>query len=238
MTDQIKQETDMKEEKVKIQKIVESEPEEKITEVKVSEKKAKDKKEKDVKSEEKTKEKIIEEKPKDDKKEIKKQPPKKAAKKEEVAVNAMSLPISTKYSIAICRFIKGKKIDKAIEDLEQVIVKKKSVPMKGEIPHRKGPGKIGSGSGRFPKKASENFIKLLKSLNANAINHDVEEPVIVEAVANIAQRPFASGGRRKKRTHVTIKAREKKVVRRSAYPKARNAEAKKTKKKIKRTGII
>lgn len=162
-------------------------------------------------------------KPKDEKKETKKQPPKKAVKKEEVVVNGRSLPISTKYSMAICKFIKGKKISQAIEDLEQVIAKKKAVPMKGEIPHRKGPGKIGSGSGRFPKKASENFINLLRSLLANANNHDVENPVIVEAVANIAQRPYASGGRRKKRTHVTLKAREKKMVKKSK---------KKTKKKI------
>ena len=89
------------------------------------------------------------------------------------------------------------------------MVKKKAVPMKGEIPHRKGKMM----SGRYPKKASENFIKLLKSLEANARNHDVDEPVIVEAIANKAQRPYSRFGRwQKKRTHVMIKARERKKM--------------------------
>ncbi|MFH1152136.1 MAG: uL22 family ribosomal protein [Nanoarchaeota archaeon] len=178
-----------------------------------------------TKAEEKQKEETKET-PKEDKKKL---PQKKAVKKDEVAVNAKGLHISTKYAIELCKFVKGKKIDRAIEDLELVIVKKKSVPMKGEIPHRKGPGGRGSGSGRYPKKASESFIMLLKSLRANANNHEVDDPVITEAVANIAQRPFARGGRRRKRTHVTIKARE----RRSAYPKLLSKGAKKIVKKTK-----
>ena len=52
----------------------------------------------------------------------------------------------------------------AIKDLEKVVNLKKPVPMKGETPHRKG--KIMSG--RFPKKAAQNFIVLLKSLSSNA----------------------------------------------------------------------
>ena len=178
-----------------------------------------------TKAEEKQKEETKET-PKEDKKKL---PQKKAVKKDDVAVNAKGLHISTKYAIELCKFVKGKKIDRAIEDLELVIVKKKSVPMKGEIPHRKGPGGRGSGSGRYPKKASESFIMLLKSLRANANNHEVDDPVITEAVANIAQRPFARGGRRRKRTHVTIKARE----RRSAYPKLLSKGAKKIVKKTK-----
>ncbi|MFH1787631.1 MAG: uL22 family ribosomal protein [archaeon] len=130
-------------------------------------------------------------------------------KKTEVSVNISNVPISTKYSRDICKFIKYKKIDKAIDDLEQVILLKKAVPMKGEIPHRKG--KIMSG--RFPKRASENFIRILKSLKSNAENHDVENPVITEAIANIGERPYGKFGRvRKKRTHITIKAREKKAI--------------------------
>ncbi len=84
---------------------------------------------------------------------------------------------------------------------------KKAVPMKGEIPHRKG--KIMSG--RFPKKSAEHFIKLLKSLNANANLNELNNPVISEAVSNIAQRPYGKHGRvRKKRTHVKLVAKESK----------------------------
>jgi ribosomal protein L22 len=127
-------------------------------------------------------------------------------------VNGKNLRISTKYSAAICRFIRNKKIEDAIEDLEKVLTKKKAVPVKGEIPHRKGPGKIASGSGKYPKNATENFIKLLKILQANANYNELENPIIAEAIANIGERPYGRFGRvRRKRTHVKIIAKEKKA---------------------------
>ena len=68
-------------------------------------------------------------------------------------------------------------------------------------------------SGRFPKNASEHFITLLKSLLANANNHDVEEPIITECIANFASRPFGRFGKvKRKRTHVKILAKEKKLI--------------------------
>ena len=142
--------------------------------------------------------------------------PAKKVKKIEVAVNGKSVPISTKYSMAICKFIKYKTIEQATKDLEDVIVKKKAVPMKGEIPHRKG--RIMSG--RFPKRASEHFIILLNSLAKNAINHEEEEPIIVEALANLAQRPRGRfGAVKKKRSHITIVAKEKKQIKRKKSKK-------------------
>ena len=127
-------------------------------------------------------------------------------KKTEALVNDTSIPISTKHSIYICKFIKGKKIEDAINDLEQVILKKKAVPMKGEIPHRKG-----MMSGRYPKKAAEHFIKILKRLTANATVNGLENPVITEAIANFGSRPYGRFGRvRKKRTHLKIIVKEKK----------------------------
>ena len=149
------------------------------------------------------------------KKPVKKEEPKKQ-KKEEAIVKGVSLPLSTKTTTAVCKFIKGKYIPKAIADLEQVIVKKKAVPMKGEIPHRKG--KIMSG--RFPKKTSEYFIRLLKDLQANSNANGLDEPVIVEAMANIASQPYGKFGRvRKKRSHVLIKAKEK-VKKKGVTPQA------------------
>jgi ribosomal protein L22 len=66
-------------------------------------------------------------------------------------------------------------------------------------------------SGRFPKKATQNFIRLLKSLSANANHNGLENPILVEAVANIGSRPYGKFGRvRKKRTHVKIKVKEEK----------------------------
>ena len=116
--------------------------------------------------------------------------------------------LSTKTNAAICRFIMNKEIDQAMDDLGEVILKKKAVPMKGEIPHRKG--KIMAG--RFPKNASEHFIDLLKTLSANSNVNGLENPVIVEAIANIGERPFGQFGRiRRKRTHIKIIAKSKEV---------------------------
>jgi len=137
-------------------------------------------------------------------------------KKTEAVVRGVNVSISTKYSTAICRFIMKKKIGKAIADLELVLQHKKHIPMKGEIPHRKGPGKRGSGAGRYVNNATEAFIRLLKSLQANAIANDLDNPIIVEAVANIGARPYGRfGNMRRKRTHITITAKEKKTQKKS-----------------------
>jgi len=148
--------------------------------------------------------KLEEKKGQEKKKPIQKKP---VIKKTKAIVNSFNIPISTKHSTAICRFIKNKKIENAMADLEQVLIHKKTIPMKGEIPHRKGKRIM---SGRYPKKATEYFIKLLKNLLANANINELDNPVITEAVANIGSRPFGRfGSIRKKRTHVKIKAEEK-----------------------------
>ncbi len=152
------------------------------------------------------------------KKEEAKKEPKKEAKKKveekpkpkktEAIVRAYNLPLSTKTSSAICKFIKFKKIQEAIDDLEQVVVLKSAVPMKGEIPHRKGKMM----SGRYPQKAAQRFIVLLKSLSANANVNELENPIIVEAIANIGARPYGRFGTiRRKRSHIKIKVKERKV---------------------------
>jgi ribosomal protein L22 len=142
---------------------------------------------------------------KEDKKEKKKVETKKV-KKDEVKVVGKYLPASTKVAASICKFIKNKPIEVAIKDLQEVQKKRKAVPMKGEIPHRKG--KIMSG--RFPVKVSSEVERLLKSLQGNANQHDVEEPIITKAIANMASRPLGKKGRiSKKRSHITIWATEK-----------------------------
>ena len=132
--------------------------------------------------------------------------PKSKKKKEEAIVNSYSIPISTKKAAAICKFIKGKTIVDARNYLEQVAVGKKVIPMKGEIPHQKG--KVMSGG--FPKNASLQFITLLKSLAGNSNVNEIDNPIIAEAVANMASRPFGKFGRwRRKRTHIKLVAKEK-----------------------------
>lgn len=127
--------------------------------------------------------------------------------KDSAVVRGMSLPISTKTAADVCRFVKGKNIQKAIAELDLIARKKVALPMRGELAHQKGKGIM---SGGYPKKASEIIANLLKNLQANANANGMIEPVVSEAVANIASRPFGKFGRiRKKRTHVVIKALEK-----------------------------
>lgn len=133
----------------------------------------------------------------------------KKLKKDEVYVNAKSVPLSTKYAVNICKFVKGKRIGDAIRDLENVALLKKAVPMKGEYAHKKGKG---MSSGKYPQRAARHFIVLLKSLAGNANNHEIIEPIITEARANWAPAPRGRFGRfRRKRTHVTLKAVEMKT---------------------------
>ncbi len=143
----------------------------------------------------------------DDKTEKKKTIVKKEiVKKDEAIVNGISVPVSTKDAIFICRFIKNKSIDKALADLDDVVHFKRAIPMTGEIPHRKGKGMM---SGRYPIRAIEHFVRILKNLKANANVNGVEEPIIIEAVPNKASQPFGRGGIKRKRTHIKIRVVEK-----------------------------
>lgn len=125
------------------------------------------------------------------------------SKKNEAVVNGKDLPISKKHAIAICNYIKGKEVDKAIEELNDVKNFKKAISMKGEIPHRKG----NMMSGRYPVTAVKEFIRLLKSLRANAVINGLElEKNIIFCKADTAPRPYRRFGQTKfKRAHVTLK---------------------------------
>ncbi len=200
----------------------------KPTAIKETPKKEKDVEEKKVEKIEKIEEKKSEE-SKTDKKETKKVS--KKIKKEEVCVNAKSVPVSTKYAIGICKFVKRKRIGDAIRDLEQVVLLKKPVPMKGEYAHKKGKGISG---GKYPQSAAKHFIVLLKSLAGNANNHEIIEPIIIEARANWAPSPRGRFGRvRRKRSHITLKAIEMKTnkTEKKKDKKVKSNETKKENKK-------
>ncbi|MDA3836084.1 MAG: hypothetical protein PF542_00520 [Nanoarchaeota archaeon] len=172
---------------------------------KVEETKAKETKAKEAKA----KEAKVEETKKAEAKENKNVKVVKKPKKDSVKAYGKGIPVSTKVAVAICKFLKRKTVEKAITDLEEVAKLKRAVPMKGEIPHRKGPMM----SGRFPQRAAKEFIMLLKSLQANANQNDLEVPVITGAVSSKGQLPYAKGGRaRGKATHVTLVATEKKIT--------------------------
>ncbi|MBI5148858.1 50S ribosomal protein L22 [Candidatus Pacearchaeota archaeon] len=120
-------------------------------------------------------------------------------------VNGKHLPISNRQSIEICKFLKGKKIDEALKLLSEVVKGKRAIPMRGELPHRKG-----MMSGRYPKNAAMQFIKLIKSLSANALRKNLDVTQLkIYGSANTAPRPVRGGRFRKKfkRTHITLIAK-------------------------------
>jgi len=126
-------------------------------------------------------------------------------KKTEAKIGTQSAPISTRHSVALCKFIKRKNIEKAIKELEEVVAKTRALPMKGEFAHRKGKGIM---SGKYPQNSTKYFIGLLKSLQSNANANDIKNPVIVEAIANLAPRPLGRFGTyTRKRTHITLIAK-------------------------------
>ena len=134
---------------------------------------------------------------------------KKIEKKKEAIVNGLNLKISTKDSMVICSMIRGKTIEEALKMLEEVIGFKRVVKMNTrEVGHKKGKGIM---SGRYPIEACKEFIRLLKQLNANALVNEVETiDMRIFCKANLASRPYRSGGKQAKRTHVVLKLVEKK----------------------------
>jgi large subunit ribosomal protein L22 len=78
-------------------------------------------------------------------------------------------PISIKHSKAIAREIKGMTVADAEEYLNDVIDEKQSVPFRQ---HNSGVGHRsdidGWDAGRYPEKASEDFLKLIENARNNA----------------------------------------------------------------------
>jgi len=120
---------------------------------------------------------------------------------ERIAVVRTTLPVSMKQSMSILKFIRGKNIKEATKLLEEVVKMKRAVPMKGEIPHRKG-----MMSGRYPIKASGMFIKLLSGLAANASQKEGSENGLLSGKANGVSKSMRPGRFRHKfkRVHVEL----------------------------------
>lgn len=118
-----------------------------------------------------------------------------------------NLPISTKQSIEICAYIRGKKLTVAKKILQDVIVKKRAIPFRRfnkDLAH-----KSGMAAGRYPEKSSKYILDLLEGVEANAQfkGLDTSNTIIKSIIANKAQTPWHSGRRRgikMRRTHVGV----------------------------------
>jgi large subunit ribosomal protein L22 len=102
-------------------------------------------------------------------------------------------PISLKHSKAIAREIKGEVVADAESYLHAVVDGERSVPFKQ---HNSGVGHRsdvdGWDAGRYPKKASEDFLKLLENVkhNADEQGFDGESMAIKHVAAHkVGERP-------------------------------------------------
>ncbi|MDI6737082.1 MAG: 50S ribosomal protein L22 [Nanoarchaeota archaeon] len=146
----------------------------------------------------------------------------------------MSLPISRKQAVEVCRFINRRDIETARKRLKRVLEFKMAVPstkFKRDIPHRAG----SVGPGRFPIKAAEMILGVLDSAVSNAENKGMKASSLVVTKASACKGPTAwrygrQSRRHAKRTHVEIVVEEgeakKKEVKPAVKAEKPQAEAK------------
>ena len=130
----------------------------------------------------------------------------------EAKASGRNIGISRKDSVEVANFIRGKMVAKARDLLEGVIEKKVVVPFKRynrDRGHKRG--KVAAG--RYPVKTSTEFLRLLNSAEANAVNKGMsaEDLFISSVVANKGNGQMHHGrkrGREMKRTHLEIQVKE------------------------------
>ena len=79
------------------------------------------------------------------------------------------LRVSPKATREICNYIRGMRLERAKEVLQEVTELKRPVPYfryRKKVPHRKGAE--GFDAGRFPQKAAKEILKVLDAVEANA----------------------------------------------------------------------
>jgi large subunit ribosomal protein L22 len=94
------------------------------------------------------------------------------------------MPISPRHSIAICKYIRGWRLERAKDFLADVVKLKAAVPDRryGGSGHRRG--KLGPG--RYPEKAARQILKVLEGAEANAEYKGLvtEDMVVVHIAAH------------------------------------------------------
>lgn len=126
------------------------------------------------------------------------------------SAKGLNLSISTKQSVEISYHLRYRDTSFAKQFLEEVVKLKKAVPFRRftrDIGH-----KPGISAGRFPQKAASEFLKLIKSVEANAQAKGLNTSnlKIIKLLANKASVPLTGGRNRRgtKRTHLEIQVKE------------------------------
>jgi len=98
----------------------------------------------------------------------------------------LNLPFSFKVAYEVAKFLKGKKVTRAIRELNEVKEQKTAIPYKRynrDTPHRRGD----MAAGRYPVKAAEYVLPLLKSLESNAKDKGLTGELTI--IHSAAQKP-------------------------------------------------
>lgn len=142
----------------------------------------------------------------------------------DAAAVGISLPISTKHTIEIAAFLRGKKLERAKTILGEVIKGKEAIPFKrftNGVGHRRG----SMASGRFPKKACGEILKIVSSAQANAQFKGLSSSdlVVRHISAQKCSNTYSYGRRRRlaKRTSVEVVLSE--IAEKKEAPKAKPA---------------
>ena len=117
------------------------------------------------------------------------------------------LPISTKYSIEICNFIRGNKLKLAKKRLMDAIDKKAAIPFKmftKDMGHKRN-----IAAGKYADNACGTILSIIESAEANARNKglNIENLLVKSIIVNRAARPYRYGRKKRvkmKRTHVEV----------------------------------
>lgn len=123
-----------------------------------------------------------------------------------------SMPISFKQSIEVCNFVRNKSLQQAKKILAEVMEKKRAIPFRRfntDLGHKK---KIGPGS--YPIKTSQELLKLLEDVEANAQfkGLNANNLVISHLSPKKAAKAWRYGRQRRrtmKRTDVEVVVKEK-----------------------------
>lgn len=133
----------------------------------------------------------------------------------QAVARGVSLPISLKESVEVCKYIKGKPLDKAKNVLEMAINLQRAIPFtrfNRDMGHKKG-----IAAGRFVPKTCSTILKLIKSAEGNAAfkGLNTSNLVVYQIFANKAAKPWRFGRhkrRKQKRAHVTVILMEQKAA--------------------------
>jgi large subunit ribosomal protein L22 len=98
---------------------------------------------------------------------------------------AIELPVSPKKMYEVLNTLRGMRVDRAKELLEDVVAERRAIPFRRynqETAH-----KTGIGPGRYPKKIARHLLQLLSNAEANAEYEGLDTDDLVIKVASSAR---------------------------------------------------